>query len=172
MARDSDLPARLGGDEFAVLVHGATPEGMDALADRVLAAVRASDEALGLDGFVLRVSVGWALDEPDSDTLLAAADAALLRAKRSGKDRAYQYADRRQVEPVRRRRVGRPRRAGGRSSSDAKSSRRPCGDLEHRADQHAVHVAHEASASIRNSSTSPRLLPATRERISRVKRRW
>jgi diguanylate cyclase (GGDEF)-like protein len=91
VARDSDLPARLGGDEFAVLARGATPEGMQALAERVLAAVRASDEALGLDGFVLRVSVGWALDAPDADSLLAAADAALLRAKRSGKDRAYQY---------------------------------------------------------------------------------
>jgi diguanylate cyclase (GGDEF)-like protein len=91
VARESDLPARLGGDEFAVLVHGATPEGMEALAERVLDAVRASDGALGLDGFVLRVSVGWALDEPDADALLAAADAALLHAKRAGKDRAYQY---------------------------------------------------------------------------------
>jgi PleD family two-component response regulator len=57
----------------------------------VLDAVRASDESLGLPGFVLRVSVGWALDETDADALLAAADVALLRAKRSGKDRAYQY---------------------------------------------------------------------------------
>jgi diguanylate cyclase (GGDEF)-like protein len=89
VARESDLPARLGGDEFAVLVRGATPDGMHALAERVLETVRASDGALGLPGFVLRVSVGWALDEPDSDALLAAADMALLRAKRSGKDRSF-----------------------------------------------------------------------------------
>jgi diguanylate cyclase (GGDEF)-like protein len=89
VARESDLPARLGGDEFAVLVRGATPDGMLALAERVLETVRASDEALGLPGFVLRVSAGWALDEPDGDALLAAADAALLRAKASGKDRAF-----------------------------------------------------------------------------------
>jgi diguanylate cyclase (GGDEF)-like protein len=89
VAREQDLPARLGGDEFAVLVRGATEDGMEALAERVLDAVRASDDALGLPGFVLRVSAGWALDEPDADALLAAADRALLRAKRSGKDRAF-----------------------------------------------------------------------------------
>jgi diguanylate cyclase (GGDEF)-like protein len=88
VARETDLPARLGGDEFAVLVRGATPEAMDILAERVLAAVRASDDTLGLSGFVLRVSVGWALDQPDADALLAAADSALGRAKRTGKNRA------------------------------------------------------------------------------------
>jgi diguanylate cyclase (GGDEF)-like protein len=86
-SRAGDLPARLGGDEFAVLVRGATREGMEALAERVLATVRASDTTLALPGFVLRLSAGWALDEPDADALLVAADAALLRAKRGGKDR-------------------------------------------------------------------------------------
>jgi PleD family two-component response regulator len=42
---------------------------------------------------VLRVSAGWALDEPDADALLAAADRALLCAKRTGKNQALsQYA--------------------------------------------------------------------------------
>jgi diguanylate cyclase (GGDEF)-like protein len=86
-SRDGDLPARLGGDVFAVLVRGATPEGMEALAERVLETVRAGDATLALPGFVLRLSAGWALDEPDADALLVAADAALLRAKRGGKDR-------------------------------------------------------------------------------------
>jgi GGDEF domain-containing protein len=58
------------------------------LAERVLATVRASDDTLGLPGFVLRVSAGWALDQPDADALLAAADSALGRAKRAGKNRA------------------------------------------------------------------------------------
>jgi diguanylate cyclase (GGDEF)-like protein len=93
VARESDLPARFGGDEFAVLVRGATADGMEALAERVLETIRASDDALGLPGFVLRVSAGWALDEPDADALLAAADRALLRAKRTGKNQALsQYA--------------------------------------------------------------------------------
>jgi diguanylate cyclase (GGDEF)-like protein len=88
VARETDLPARLGGDEFAVLVRGATPDAMEALAERTLEAVRASDGTLDLPGFVLRISAGWALDEPDADTLLAAADTALGRAKRAGKDQA------------------------------------------------------------------------------------
>jgi PleD family two-component response regulator len=50
--------------------------------------VRASDETLMLSGFVLRVSAGWAIGEPDADALLAAADTALGRAKRGGKNRA------------------------------------------------------------------------------------
>jgi GGDEF domain-containing protein len=75
-----------------VLVRGATPAAMDALAERLLVAVRASDDALGLPGFVLRISAGWALDQPDADALLAAADAALGRAKRTGKNRALSAA--------------------------------------------------------------------------------
>jgi len=69
-------------------VRGATPEAMDMLAERVLATVRESDDTLGLPGFVLRVSAGWALDQPDADALLAAADSALGQAKRAGKNRA------------------------------------------------------------------------------------
>jgi diguanylate cyclase (GGDEF)-like protein len=90
-ARAGDLPARLGGDEFAVLVHGATPDGMDALAERILATVRASDDELGLPGFVLRISAGWALDEPDVDALLVSADRALRAAKSDGKNQSRQY---------------------------------------------------------------------------------
>ena len=91
-ARETDLPARLGGDEFAILVRGATPEAMEALAERVLGTVRASDESLGMPQFILRVSAGWALDQPDADALLAAADTALGRAKRTGKNRVLRSA--------------------------------------------------------------------------------
>jgi diguanylate cyclase (GGDEF)-like protein len=82
--RAGDLPARLGGDEFAVLVAGATPEGMEALADRVMATVRADGPA--------RVSAGWAVGECGADALLLAADRALAAAKRAGKDRALAAA--------------------------------------------------------------------------------
>ena len=91
-ARETDLPARLGGDEFAILVRGATPEAMEALAERVLSTVRASDDSLGMSQFILRVSAGWALGQPDADALLAAADAALGRAKRGGKNRVLRSA--------------------------------------------------------------------------------
>jgi diguanylate cyclase (GGDEF)-like protein len=78
--RAGDLPARLGGDEFAVLVPGATPDGMEALADRLLDTVRAGDR--------VRISVGWAITDESGETLLQAADGALRAAKRGGKDRA------------------------------------------------------------------------------------
>jgi GGDEF domain-containing protein len=45
--RAGDLPARLGGDEFAVLVAGATPAGMEALAERVMETVRADGPGPG-----------------------------------------------------------------------------------------------------------------------------
>jgi diguanylate cyclase (GGDEF)-like protein len=75
--RAGDVPARLGGDEFAVLVRGASEEGMAALAERLLEAVRLGNS--------VRVSVGWALGSGD---LLHEADVALAEAKRGGKDRA------------------------------------------------------------------------------------
>ncbi|HET6551526.1 MAG TPA: GGDEF domain-containing protein [Solirubrobacter sp.] len=82
--RAGDLPARLGGDEFAVLVRGADPAGMETLAQRLLAEVRADGR--------LRVSAGWAVSERGTDTLLLEADQALAAAKRAGKDRALAYA--------------------------------------------------------------------------------
>jgi diguanylate cyclase (GGDEF)-like protein len=79
--RGGDLPARLGGDEFAILVPGATSDGMEALAARLLDTVRRGDS--------VRISVGWAIaDAADEETLLHDADDALAAAKRGGKDRA------------------------------------------------------------------------------------
>jgi diguanylate cyclase (GGDEF)-like protein len=78
--RAGDVPARLGGDEFAVLVPGADPDGMTALAERLLEAVRLGNSA--------RISVGWAIGSHGDDALLHRADTALAEAKRGGKDRA------------------------------------------------------------------------------------
>jgi diguanylate cyclase (GGDEF)-like protein len=91
-AREIDLPARLGGDEFALIVRDADREGMAALADRVLDAVRGADT--GLPGVRLQASVGWAVcpeDAGSAEELLAAADRALLTAKAAGKNDAYSY---------------------------------------------------------------------------------
>jgi GGDEF domain-containing protein len=71
------VDARLGGDEFAVLVRGASPDGMAALAERLLEAVRLGNS--------VRISVGWAIGGGD---LLHDADKALAKAKLGGKDRA------------------------------------------------------------------------------------
>ena len=75
--RSGDLPVRVGGDEFAVLVPGADDDGMAALAQRLLEAVRQGDS--------VRISVGWAVGTGD---LLRDADDALGAAKLAGKDRA------------------------------------------------------------------------------------
>lgn len=82
--RVGDVPARLGGDEFAVLVPEIDEDGMEAFAQRVLEAVRASD--------LVRVSVGWAIADGSWRTLLRDADEALSAAKRGGKDRVLSVA--------------------------------------------------------------------------------
>jgi diguanylate cyclase (GGDEF)-like protein len=79
--RAGDVAARFGGDEFAVLVRDADEDGMAALAERLLGAVRLGDS--------IRISVGWAVGGGD---LLNEADAALAEAKRGGKDRALSAA--------------------------------------------------------------------------------
>jgi diguanylate cyclase (GGDEF)-like protein len=76
--RAGDVAARFGGDEFAVLVPGADDTGMEALAQRLLEAVRLGS---------VRISVGWAIGARGDETLLQYADTALADAKRAGKDR-------------------------------------------------------------------------------------
>ncbi|WP_432547475.1 diguanylate cyclase [Kineococcus sp. SYSU DK004] len=82
--RGADVPLRYGGDEFVVVL--ADPAGAGPAARRVLEAVRrlAWDEVA--PGLRVRVSVGSAT-RGDLASALAAADAAMLAAKRSGRDR-------------------------------------------------------------------------------------
>lgn len=85
--RDTDVVARLGGDEFAMLLPGCRPE--DA-AEAVARATRALAGHAGDCGSVVTVSCGVAGvpdDGTDAGVLLDAADAALYRAKRAGRDR-------------------------------------------------------------------------------------
>jgi diguanylate cyclase (GGDEF)-like protein len=82
--RAGDVAARLGGDEFAVLVPNADEAGMEALAERLLGAVR-------LGGSV-RISIGWAIASSGGDALLQYADVALADAKHAGKDQASRGA--------------------------------------------------------------------------------
>jgi len=80
--RGADLAARWGGEEFVVVLPGADAPAARVFAERVRAAVAAS-------GTGLTASAGVAVSDvpPDPPALLAAADAAMYAAKRTGRDR-------------------------------------------------------------------------------------
>ena len=91
VARDDQLLARLGGDEFAIVAEGLPPPAMERLADRALAAVRASLNDVELPGLRVSASAGWAVYPHDADCameLVGVADLALRGAKLDGKERA------------------------------------------------------------------------------------
>lgn len=87
--RETDFAARYGGDEFVVLLPHTTAEEAHALAERLRREVHRVE--LPDAGFRLRASLGVAALAPGSpasaDGLVRAADAALYRAKRTGRDR-------------------------------------------------------------------------------------
>ncbi|MBI2775695.1 MAG: GGDEF domain-containing protein [Chloroflexi bacterium] len=87
--REEDVPARVGGEEFAVLLRNPGPEVAAEVGERVRQAVRALDlRSFGVPGVSVSVGVANAVgaDEP-IPTIVERADQALLRAKRSGRDR-------------------------------------------------------------------------------------
>ena len=88
--RASDTVARVGGDEFVILqILDETGRGAREVADRVLTAI-ALPFHVGSRACDIGISIGTSVypdDGQDATTLLAAADAALLRAKRAGRNR-------------------------------------------------------------------------------------
>jgi diguanylate cyclase (GGDEF)-like protein len=88
--RASDIVARLGGEEFAILLPEASGEVAFNVAERIRLAVAASSVAYGDVEIRVTVSVGLAQTTETLATmeaLIAAADAALYQAKRSGRNR-------------------------------------------------------------------------------------
>jgi diguanylate cyclase (GGDEF)-like protein len=88
--REIDTAGRWGGEEFFVLLPGTTSEGGAKLAERLRETLEARP-ILAPDGTALRVtaSFGVASAPPatSEEELVAAADAALYEAKRTGKNR-------------------------------------------------------------------------------------
>ncbi|WP_243651097.1 putative bifunctional diguanylate cyclase/phosphodiesterase [Rubrivivax gelatinosus] len=85
--RDQDTLARVGGDEFVLVLPGTDAAGATHVAHKLLQIVQ---EPLQLEGHELTVtpSIGVAIfptDAADYDTLFAFADAAMYRAKMSGR---------------------------------------------------------------------------------------
>lgn len=94
--RTSDTGARFGGDEFAMLLQEGNVVDAERVASRVLQAVRARPIVLAADvEEVVGLSIGVAAAAPTrelrdhkalGDRLIAAADAALYRAKNQGRN--------------------------------------------------------------------------------------
>ncbi len=87
--RDSDLAGRWGGEEFLLLLPGADGEGGAQLADRVRSALT-ERSFRGRDAAVFTVTCSFGVAQHiaggDERELFAAADRALYRAKRRGKN--------------------------------------------------------------------------------------
>ena len=92
--RESDLVVRLGGDEFVVVIEDQDVQAVAiAAANRVLRALRAPLRAERRELFVTG-SVGIAVKCPElseANDLLRAADLALYRAKRQGRDQVVVF---------------------------------------------------------------------------------
>jgi two-component system cell cycle response regulator len=101
--RGSDTGARFGGDEFAILLSGAGLVETERLGQRLNRAI-SSEPVVVAAGIEMRptLSIGAAVARPASgkrdfavlaDQLIAAADAALYRAKRAGRNRLERTTD-------------------------------------------------------------------------------
>jgi diguanylate cyclase (GGDEF)-like protein len=87
--RAEDVLARYGGEEFAVICREIELDGAEALAKRLVAAVAERPFEFGGQQIPVTISVGAAVDHGRSEAqaLIAAADAAMYTAKRSGRNR-------------------------------------------------------------------------------------
>ncbi|MEB3043836.1 putative bifunctional diguanylate cyclase/phosphodiesterase [Rhizobium mulingense] len=92
----TDLVVRLGGDEFVIVFTQQSPD-TDALVGKVRAIRNALAETIDINGYDYRIACSMGVasypnDGTDADTLIANADAAMYRAKESGRDRYKLYA--------------------------------------------------------------------------------
>jgi two-component system cell cycle response regulator len=89
--RPYDLVGRYGGEEFVVVLPGCDAEGARAAAERLRTSMASASVAVGETTVRVTCSLGVAVGgmgtERGRDALLEAADAALYRAKKGGRDR-------------------------------------------------------------------------------------
>lgn len=87
--RNGDVIGRLGGEEFAIFLPNAHEQAAEAVANRLRCAVESRSLAFGTAEIALTASVGVACRQSDEapEQALHRADAAMYRAKRSGRNR-------------------------------------------------------------------------------------
>ncbi len=94
--RHGDIPCRYGGEEFVVLLRGENLDDAVAIAERVRLGVAAYRFRIGnIPPFGRTISIGLACFPCHADTaveIVAAADAALYRAKARGRNRVEVFA--------------------------------------------------------------------------------
>jgi two-component system cell cycle response regulator len=89
--RREDVFGRYGGEEFALVCRGATPDGIRRTAERLREAVERT--VVGIESTALRVTASFgvalcpAVGVASATELIAAADAAMYRAKSLGRNR-------------------------------------------------------------------------------------
>jgi len=96
MLREQDLVVRWGGEEFLVIVQALSPEQVEALAQRLLAALAAEPVDTGSGRIGVTASIGFATLplEPDGlalswDRAVELVDTTMYLAKAHGRNRAY-----------------------------------------------------------------------------------
>lgn len=98
LTRDIDEPARQHGEEFAVVLPQTDSDGAVLLAERMREAIQHLDVPSLGGGEPLRVTASFGIasvpeSAADKDSVIAAADAAVFRAKRAGKNRVERAPD-------------------------------------------------------------------------------
>jgi diguanylate cyclase (GGDEF)-like protein len=95
--RDGDIAARYGGEEFVVMLPGAAAADAVVVAERIRSQVEATTIDLSpghRDQVTVSIGVAvWPTDADERVRLLEVADAALYRAKNSGRNRVVVAAD-------------------------------------------------------------------------------
>lgn len=89
--RDRDIPCRYGGEEIGIILPGTVLDDAERVAQRVRESIQAIELIHHREPVVVTASLGIAVADPEStlsaEHLLADADAALYRAKESGRNR-------------------------------------------------------------------------------------
>jgi diguanylate cyclase (GGDEF)-like protein len=85
--RSSDICCRLGGEEFAVLLPGSDLENAMRIAEKIRQLLETSPTFFAGKKMEMTVSLGVACGPKDMEGILRAADMALYRAKKTGRNR-------------------------------------------------------------------------------------